>query len=233
MALQIIAKFLQKLCIIFEIFCHTNCTQNQYKSFATIFKIFVYIYKIILNYCKRFAILFKNLGFLDKISQNQCKIFVLWSKTFVFKCKKVVKNGIIWIKSKQTVKNFLFEERCWNSCHLINFKIWKRSKTRKNHLKTNSDFQRNYKVSCVFAHCCMLSFLLVLKYFLLTHYSYFPVIFARFWLGTLSESSFPVMCLWKYIRIQQKWKQMIWKSIKNKRSLEIWKNSNRNSWKAL
>ena len=77
MALQIIAKFLQKLCIIFEIFCHTNCTQNQCKSFATIFKIFLFIYKIILIYCKRFAILFKYLGFFNKISQKQCKIFVL------------------------------------------------------------------------------------------------------------------------------------------------------------
>ena len=166
MALQIIAKFLQKLCIIFEIFCHTNCTQNQCKSFATIFKIFLFIYKIILIYCKRFAILFKYLGFFNKISQKQCKIFVLWSKTFVFKCKKVVKNGIIWIKSKQTVKNSVIEERCWNNCHFIKFKIGKRSKTRKNHLKTNSDFQRNYKLSCVFLHYYMLSFLLVLKYFL-------------------------------------------------------------------
>ena len=77
MALQIIAKLVQKLCMIFEIFCHTDWTQNQYKSFATIFKIFLYIYKIILNYCKRFAILFKNLGFFNKISQKQCKIFVL------------------------------------------------------------------------------------------------------------------------------------------------------------
>ena len=166
MALQIIAKFLQKLCMIFEIFCHTNCTQNQYKSFAIIFKSFSYIYKIILNYCKRFAILFKNLGFFNKISQKQCKIFVLWSKTFVFKCKKVVKNGIIWIKSKQTVKNFLVEERCWNSCHLINFKIRKRSKTRKNQVQTSSDSQRDHKVSCLFVHYLMLSFLLVLKYFL-------------------------------------------------------------------
>ena len=142
MALKIFAKLVQKLCMILEIFCHTNWTQNQYKSFANIFKIFSYFYKIILNHCKRFAIIFKNLGFLDKISQNQCKIFVLWSKTFVLKCKKVVKNGIIWIKSKQTVKNFLVEERCWNSCHLINFKIRKRSKSRKNQLKINSDFQR-------------------------------------------------------------------------------------------
>ena len=166
MALQIIAKLVQKLCMNFETFCHTNWTQNQYKSFANIFKIFLSFHMIILNHSKRFVILFKNLGFLDKISQNQCKIFVLWSKNFVFKCKKVVKNGIIWIKSKQTVKNSVVEERCWNNCHFINFKIGKRSKTRKNHLKTNSDFQRNYKVSCVFAHCCMLSFLLVLKYFL-------------------------------------------------------------------
>ena len=42
MALQIIAKLVQKLCMIFEIFCHTNWTQNQYKSFANIFKIFSY-----------------------------------------------------------------------------------------------------------------------------------------------------------------------------------------------
>ena len=84
MALQIIAKLVQKLCMNFKIFCHTNWTQNQYKSFANIFKIFSSFHMIILNHCKRFAILFKNLGFLDKMSQNQCKIFVLWSKTFVF-----------------------------------------------------------------------------------------------------------------------------------------------------
>ena len=77
MALQIIAKLVQKLCMIFEIFCHTNWTQNLYKSFANIFKIFSSFHMIILNHCKRFAILFKNLGFLDKMSQNQCKIFVL------------------------------------------------------------------------------------------------------------------------------------------------------------
>ena len=108
-ALQIIAKLVQKLCMSFEIFCHTNWTQNQYKSFANIFKIFSNFYKIILNHCKRFAILFKNLGFLDKISQNQCKIFVLWSKTFVFKCKKSCKE---WHHLNQ-IKTNSQKFSCW------------------------------------------------------------------------------------------------------------------------
>ena len=127
-ALQIIAKLVQRLCVIYEIFCWTTWTQNKYKSFATIFKIFLHFHLIILNHCKRFTILFKSLFLCNKILQNQCKIFVLWLKTFVFKCKKIVKNSIISIKSKQTVKNFLVEERYWNSCHLTTFKVRKRSK---------------------------------------------------------------------------------------------------------
>ena len=130
-ALQIIAKLVQRLCVIYEIFCWTKWTQNKCKSFATIFKIFLHFHLIILNHCKRFTILFKSLFLCNKILQNQCKIFVLWLKTFVFKCKKIVKNSIILIKSKQTVKNFLVEERCWKRCHLINFKSTKKSKTRR------------------------------------------------------------------------------------------------------
>ena len=39
--------------------------------------------------------------------------------------------------------------------------------------------------------------------FSLTHYSWFPVIFARFWLGTSSELLFPVMCLKIYQNITE------------------------------
>ena len=143
-----------------------------------------------------------------------------------------MKNGIIWIKSKQTVNVFLLKKG-FEFLSSNQFNLRKRSKTKKNQVQTSSDFSEEPQ-SKLFV--CALSYAFIsvgFEIFSLTHYSWFPVIFARFWLGTLSESSFPVMCLWKYIRIQQKWKQMIWKSIKNKRSLEIWKNSNRNSWKAL
>ena len=125
-ALQIIAKLVQRLCVIYEIFCWTNWTQNKYKSFATIFKIFLHFHLIILNHCKRFTILFKSLFLCNKILQNQCKIFVLWLKNFVFKCKKIVKNSIIFIKSKQTVKIFLLKKGVEKRGHLINFKIRKK-----------------------------------------------------------------------------------------------------------
>ena len=115
---------------------------------------------------QKFAILYKTFVSCFKISQKQCKIFEFCLKMFVSKCKKVVKDGIIWIISKQTVKNFLVEERFWKTCHLINFNLGNRSKTRKNQVQTNSDFQRNHKVSCLFVNHFLLSFLLVLKNFL-------------------------------------------------------------------
>ena len=133
---------------------------------------------------------------------------------FVLECKKVVKNGIIWIKSKQTVKVFLLKK----SLLLLSsnqFNLRKRSKKKEESSTDKFKFSEGPQ-SKLFV--CALSYAFIsvgFEIFSLTHYSWFPVIFARFWLGTLSESSFPVMCLWKYIRIQQKWKQMIWKSIKN------------------
>ena len=146
-------------------FCSTSQKQNQYKSFATIFKDFHYFHQIILNHCKQIAILSKTFFSCYKISQNQCKIFVFCLKMFVLECKKVVKNGIIWIKSKQTVKVFLLKKG-FEFLSSNQFNLRKRSKTRKNQVQTSSDFQRDHKASCLFVHYLMLSFLLVLKYFL-------------------------------------------------------------------
>ena len=126
MALQSVAKGSQNLCKIFQIFCSLCWTQNQCKSFDPIFKDFLNFYQIIQNHCKKFAKLSKTFVSWYKISQNQCKIFVFCLEMFVLDCKKVVRDGIILIKSKQTVKNFLVEERCWKRGHLINFKIRKK-----------------------------------------------------------------------------------------------------------
>ena len=94
MDLQNIAKLAQNLCMSFEKFCSTSWTQNQYKSFAVIFKDFVYLRQMIIHF-KKFAIFSKTYGSFYKILQNHCKTFVLSSKIFVLECKKVVKNGII------------------------------------------------------------------------------------------------------------------------------------------
>ena len=165
MVFQNITKPAQNLWMIFQIFCSTSWTQNQCKSFATIFKDFLNFHQIILNHCKQIAILSKTFFSCYKISQNQCKIFVFCLKMFVLECKKVVKNGIIWIKSKQTVKVFLLKKG-FEFLSSNQFNLRKRSKTRKNQVQTSSDFQRDHKVSCLFVHYLMLSFLLVLKYFL-------------------------------------------------------------------
>ena len=111
MALQNIAKLEQKLCMIFEIFCSKSWRLHQYKSFASIFKDFVCICQIMLIHCKKFAILSKIFASHYKITQNQCKVFVLCSKITELECKKVVKDGIIWIKSKQSVKNIIILKR--------------------------------------------------------------------------------------------------------------------------
>ena len=95
MGLQNFAKLAQNLCMGFEMFCCTSWTQNQCKSFAAIFKDFVYFCQIMLIHCKKMAIRSKTFVFCYKITQNQCKVFVLCSKISELECKKVVKNGII------------------------------------------------------------------------------------------------------------------------------------------
>ena len=107
MALQSVAKRAQNLCKIFQIFCSLCWTQNRCKSFAAIFKDFFFFCQIILIHCKKLAILSKTFVSCYKILQNHCKVFVVCSTIFVLECKRVVKNGIIWIKSKQSVKNII------------------------------------------------------------------------------------------------------------------------------
>ena len=139
--------------------------------------------------------------------------FCIVIKNFCVQMHKSCKKWHHLNQIKTNSQSFLVEESFWKTCHLINFNLGKRSRESSADKFRFSEEPQSKLFVCESFH----AFISVgFEIFSLTHYSWFPVIFARFWLRTLSVSSVPVMCLWKYIRIQQKWKQMIWKSIKDK-----------------
>ena len=173
---------------------------------------------MILIHCKKLAILSKTFVSCYKTLQNHCKVFVVCSTIFVLECKRVVKNGIIWIKSKQSVKNIIILEKEREEWIKVD-KKWRKIKEIW-HLYSLIQEAKNYWL--FMQNWAKLEFFL-LTYevsdiiFLSLHFCWLLIGFheqitvisgliAQFWVGIHLQSSFPVICQWKPMEVQQKWK---------------------------
>ena len=136
----------------------------------------------------------------------------------MLECKKVVKNGIIWIKSKQSVKNIIILEKARKEWIKAD-KKWRKIKDIRHFYSLIQEaknywlFMQNWAKMELFLLTYEVSDIIFLNLHLCWHLLGFHKqitvisgLFARFWVGIYLRSSFPVICQWKPMEVQQKWK---------------------------